>query len=343
MTIYLVTFMIASLLSFLDFFQQKRTHQIFSIFFAGFLILLVGLRYEVGADWYPYVDIIFPVYKNINFFDIFSFSDPGYGLINYIAQKFNFSIAFVNIVCASIFISGFYKFAKNFHSINGAFLIAIPYMIVVMSMNYTRQTTALGLVLFALSYLINNRIFASFLFIVLASTFHKSAFLFMPFALVYFRDSKFFIYLAILAIPFFAYSIAQLFFEALIDEYLGGDYGSSGSGIRLLINFLAGLTFFAIKSNFYFSRNEETIYNAIAALSIGIFVLSIFIPFTTFFDRIGLYFSIIQIIAFSNLMYLLRPRPVGFLILMPIYFFTLYFWLSNSAYAQSWIPYSFSL
>ena len=343
MTIYLLTFIFAGFLSFLDFFDLKKTIHFLTVSFLFFLILMIGLRYEVGADWYPYADIIFPSYRNITFLEIFQFSDPGYGLLNYIAQKFNFTIAFVNTICASIFIAGLFKFSKNFSRINGALLIAVPYMIIVMSMNYTRQSTALGLVLLSLSFLINRRIALSIFYLILASTFHKSALLFAPFLLVHFRESKFFIYLAFLSMPFFVYALIELFFSALVDEYLGGDYGSSGSAIRLFINFVAGIIFFFIKPYFDIQRREEIIYNAIAFLSILIFLLSIFIPYTTFFDRIGLYFSIIQLISFSNLIYLLRPKPIGFLIIMPAYFIILFYWLTNSVYAQSWIPYSFSL
>lgn len=343
MGIYITIFMIASFLSFLEFSPMEKFGKFLSVLFSIFLILFIGLRYEVGADWFPYADIIYPRYDNISFMKIFQFADPGYGFLNYLANKFDLSVAYVNLICALIFIAGFKKFTESFTKLNTAYLIALPYIIIVMSMNYSRQSTALGLVFFALFFLINHRILLFGIFIILAASFHKSSFLFMPFFLIHYRDSKFFVFMVILAMPFLAYAILNLFFEAMIAEYLGGDYGSSGATIRLFVNFLAGITYLLMKKNFYFSEREQILFNFLAIGSILIFLFHIALPFSTFFDRIGLYFSIIQVIAFANIIHLVRPRPLGYMVIMPAYFFMLYYWLSESTYAQSWIPYSFSL
>jgi len=62
-------------------------------------------------------------------------------------------------------------------------LAAIPYLVIVVAMGYTRQATAIGLLMYGLGYLLRGRVTTFLVLVALAGLFHKTAFVFAAFAL----------------------------------------------------------------------------------------------------------------------------------------------------------------
>ena len=121
------------------------------IFFACFVVvlsLIIGLRFEVGPDWFLYVSNM-EIYSEFSFANFFLVGDPGYALLNSIALDLNFGIWFPNLLCGIIFCYGLFVFCKKTPNPWLALTIAIPYAVMVMSMNYTRQAAAFGIYLLA--------------------------------------------------------------------------------------------------------------------------------------------------------------------------------------------------
>ena len=83
---------------------------------------------------------------------------------------------------AIIFFSGLIVFCRAQPLPFLAFTIAVPYMISVVSMGYTRQAIALGFVMPGLRYLSAGGIKRYLFCIAIASLFHKSAVILAPFA-----------------------------------------------------------------------------------------------------------------------------------------------------------------
>ena len=72
-----------------------------------------------------------------------------------------------------------------------ALAVAVPYILVVLSMGYTRQAAALGLICWALLAIQDRRSWLFLILIVVAATFHKSAVVAMPLYLFTLQRIKF--------------------------------------------------------------------------------------------------------------------------------------------------------
>ena len=145
----------------------------------GFLILLVlliGLRHETGGDWYSYVEKI-DVAKTEPLLDAIALSEPGYAIVSWISAQLFGSVHFANLVCALVFCWGLVRFANRIGNAQMVLLLAFPYLVVIVGMGYTRQAAAMGLIMIGIVSLLNERWRSFIVFVILASLFHKSAFL----------------------------------------------------------------------------------------------------------------------------------------------------------------------
>ena len=121
--------------------------------------------------------------------------------------------------------------------------IAIPYIINVVAMGYTRQSVAYAFLIFSIYALIKNKNFLFIILIITGSLFHKSLILF---SVLYFVNFKFnykkILILIILSIIVFSLAIYKIdTIQFYIYYYLGEDQHlvSSGTVFRYLINIIA--------------------------------------------------------------------------------------------------------
>ena len=169
MYLYWLIFSYLAFLSIIDINLEKKLNYILRSFFLIFLILFIGLRHKVGGDWDIYRN---DFYDNINYFNLLTFDyvrDFGYELFSYIFYKQQLGIYGLNLSLAIIFIYSINKFALHFKENYWLiFLIAFPYLIVIVGMGYTRQATAFAFILLSLSSINNKNIFSFFIFSILA-------------------------------------------------------------------------------------------------------------------------------------------------------------------------------
>jgi hypothetical protein len=76
------------------------------------LVLIVGLRHEVGADWGNYLGIL-DLATYVSLKEALAIGDPGYMLLNWVAAEFGLGVYFVNSVCAGLFAWGLVKFCRT--------------------------------------------------------------------------------------------------------------------------------------------------------------------------------------------------------------------------------------
>ena len=101
-------------------------------------LILVGLREKVGGDWINYLEAyrriedegLGPALRNRSI---------GYGLINWVTSLLGGGIYGVNLVCASVFLSGLLAFCLRQPLPCLAWLVATPYFIIVVAMGYTAE------------------------------------------------------------------------------------------------------------------------------------------------------------------------------------------------------------
>ena len=77
-----------------------------------FLILIIGLRHEVGGDWYPYLALVESA-DNKDFFEVITPIEPAFNLLNWIASYLGLGVYFVNFIFAVIFTWGLINFCRN--------------------------------------------------------------------------------------------------------------------------------------------------------------------------------------------------------------------------------------
>ena len=67
------------------------------------LTLIIGLRFEIGVDWYTYL-IHLEGADGRSLIESIQHADPAYALLNWIAAASGSGVWLVNLLCAAIFI-----------------------------------------------------------------------------------------------------------------------------------------------------------------------------------------------------------------------------------------------
>lgn len=308
------------------------------------LVVIIGGRYEVGGDWLHYLH----QYQEISskeFSEIFQdFSDPGFQIINWLSYVAGFGFIGVNVFSSVIFSLGLIFFCRNQNRPLLALAISIPYIVIVVSMGYTRQAVALGFIFFAIINLFKGNIKWSLFWVMFSVLFHKSAILMLP--IVFLAHSK-----NIFSLVFFfilglgiIYGLLLLeTYSRLIEFYTGSEYKSDGAIYRLSMNMLPSFLYLIFKRNLHISEVEEKFWTIIALISILFFGLLFIVEASTALDRVALYFLPIQIFFFANSNTLLRqdiiPQKFIDFLILSFYGLVLFIWINFSFYSRYWIPY----
>ncbi len=342
MEIYIYLYLILSLSLFFPLKTDRQVRNIFLILLISVFILFVGLRYKVGGDWGAY----FMHFDNLDMqpllYNLISW-DPGYVLVEYISKVFGLGIYGVNTISAILFFSGFIYFANAFNiKVRYAFLIAFPYLIMVVVNGYTRQGVALGLLMAMYGAFYKNKFFKSFLLYMLAVLFHKTAIIG---GIIYLYDKKIAIRWVLFIIPFvlIAYKFFENNFLVMSEYYFVEKMQSSGGIIRILVNVSAAILFFIFYRRWKLLYSDYRIWQLFSLITIFVFIFTIFTKATTVGDRILLYFYPLQIVVFERVISLIKDRHVKhiyFFILISLYWGILLVWLNFASNRFNWLPYN---
>ncbi len=302
-------------------------------------ILAIGFREEVGGDWYNYLRH-YHIAVEVPLNEVRS-SDPGYLLLNWIMAQWGWQIYGVNTVCGAIFIVGLFVYCRQLPAPWLGFAVAVPYLIIVMAMGYTRQSVALGLFFLALADIERGHALRYIAWIALGVTFHKSAVLLAPLGIFNYRRGWFW---RSLAIAIMAYGLWDLFLgehhELLWELYVDRQMQSEGARIRVMMNLVPSVLLLSYGKKW---RKLFPVYDIWFWLSIAALASVALVDFaTTAVDRISLYFTPLQIAVFARLPVLARdqfsPQTMRFGILAG-YALVLFVWLNYASHATYWLPY----
>lgn len=305
-----------------------------------FFVFAIGLRFEVGGDWASYL-MHLDIRSGVPLSAVLQGSDPGYYLINWFVAKAGGSIYWVNTACGMILMMGVVRFARAQPLPWLAFLVAVPYLIIVVGMGYTRQSAALGLLLIGLVSLGNAQMRWFVFWVMLGATFHKSAVLMLPVAALASTSSRvwslFWIALASLVGGYlFVFDSA----DRLWANYVEADYQSQGGLIRVLMNSVPAVLFFLFRRQLRLSEAEDMLWfwmSILALVCIPLVVLS-----STATDRVALYLIPIQLFVFARLPFVMsdpRHRALVVLGVVGYYMVVQAVWLFFASHAHVWLPY----
>ena len=147
------------------------------------LVLIIGLRHEVGGDWSIYLEML-ESYIDGSDDGQNGFQDPAYILLNILAARSGLGVYLINLLSAVFFSWGLYVFCRAQPRPWLALVVAVPYLITVVAMGYTRQSAAIGIAMLAIVALGQGRTWRFMLWIALAALFHKSAIVLVPMAVL---------------------------------------------------------------------------------------------------------------------------------------------------------------
>ena len=311
------------------------------------LTILIGFRFEVGGDWENYIRI-FSGSDSINDISDISLSgDPGYQLLNYLSATMGLGIYGVNLVCAFVFSSGLALFCRNLPRPLLALAVSIPYLVIVVSMGYSRQAVALGLAMIGLVFLGRGRRLSFIFWILIATTMHKSAILLLPIAVLASTKNKLLgiFWIAIVSLTFFIVFLADSV-AILYGNYTNFEDAASqsdGAFIRLAMNIVPSILFLFFYKRFRIPNIEKSLWKWFARISICLMILFFLIPASAAIDRVALYMIPLQLVVFSYLPDLFGNKNAihRWIIIIIISYYALvqFVWLNFATHAHYWLPY----
>jgi len=309
---------------------------------AAIVALLVGFRYQVGADWRTY-ELLFSYARLSSLERVLSLGDPGYQFLNWIIQNMGLRLWAVNLVCGSIFGWGLFHLCRIQPSPFTAMLVAVPYLVIVVAMGYTRQSVAIGILMVGLASLSRNGSLLRFAaYVAVAALFHKTAVVAFPLAALTGRRSPLINLLLVGSIGFFMY---DFFLEdslaTFIKNYVKAEYSSQGALVRVLMNLAPATLALTMASRLGVSDTERKLWRNFGLASFALLALVLISPSTTAVDRVALYILPIQIAVLSRVPGGLMNELIGKLVVIGYSLAVQFVWLTFAAHADYWIPYRF--
>ena len=313
------------------------------------LTLIIGLRHEVGGDWVSYLRYLEA--KSVYFDDpskAFSFKDPFYVILNWLSVRLGLGIYGVNISCAAIFTIGMLWLCKKSPRPWLALTIAIPYLVLVVSMGYTRQSVGIGILCIAYHQLSKNKVLSFIICTLFAAAFQTTSVIVLPLALPYLTSKKSalawvvrFGIFALAAIGLFRLVLLSSV-ERFIDVYFTSGVSSQGALVRITLCIIPSLIFLIFGKRVVIDKAENTIWRWISIFSLlcglGYFIL----PSSTVVDRMALYALPIQIYVASRIpdfkIFKLRPQVLNASVVL-FAILVQWVWLFYAANASKWLPY----
>lgn len=313
-----------------------------------FTAAFIGFRYEVGGDWYAYVEA-FELARYEDFASAVASSDPGYSIVNWLASRLGVGIWAVNLVCAAIFMWGLFRFARHQANPWLAVLVAVPYLIIVVAMGYTRQAVAIGIIMAGLVKLGERPSMVRFgLYVLSAALFHKTAIIVLPLVAFAAAQNKW-VMVGIGGVM--GAMLYYLLIAATIDQYLivyeVADYDSQGALIRVVMNLPPAAIFLLLSKRFQLPEFEMKLWRNFSLAAFSALALLMLMQSSTVIDRVALYLIPLQLFVFSRIPSLFDPkgRQSGPWTLAIVAYSALVqaVWLTGANHAEFWLPYRLNL
>ena len=307
----------------------------------GFSVVL-GFRHEVGADWFNYLAMFENTYW-LSFQEAIAGGDPGYFALNWSIAQLGGDVYLLNYVCALVLTCGTMAFCRKQPNPALALLAAVPYMLIVVGMGYTRQSVALGFALLGFAALGEARTRAFVIWVVFAALFHKSAVLLLPIAALAASRNRVTTGVLVLGATTMAYYLLlHDSSEALWANYVDQDLQSEGGAIRVTMNAIPAVLMLAFSSRLAPDPTERRLWLWMSVFALACVPLVVLA--STAVDRVALYLIPLQLFVFSRLPRLAKSTSTRTPLVLGIvlYYAAVQFvWLNYATHAEYWAPYHF--
>lgn len=323
---------------------QSRRRAMAGIYILAFATaLLMGLRFEIGADWFNYLEN-YDLVQLLDYGQALATFDFGYATLVFIAGRMDAGIWLVNLVCAIIMMLGVARFCVRQYNPALTFLVALPYLIIVVGMGYTRQGVAIGIILAGLADADRRSLGKLVMFVLAAALFHRTALLVLPLALAPLarRNLAQAIGGAIVSAILFALLLRQSA-DQLVNTYITNDYESSGAIVRVAMNLVPALLALLLRKRLGFTDYQRDMWSVFALVALATVPLVLATNFTTAIDRLALFLIPLQLAILPRLPYAFntnRYTNAQLLLAVTAYSAAVQLvWLGFAAHASYWVPY----
>jgi hypothetical protein len=306
------------------------------------MAVLIGLRYKVGGDWITY-EFIFRRAGPMEFSRALSIGDPGYQAVNWIAYRLGGGVWLVNSICAAVFVWGLIRLCRTQPAPWLAVLVAIPYVVIVMGMGYTRQAVALGVLMAGIAAFLRGASPIRFIFyVIVAALFHRTAVIALPVVALATQRNRIMNFLLVIASGIALYdAFLGNAMDDFVQNYIRAEYSSQGAAVRILMNVVAAAIFWTAGRRLGFDELESKVWRNFSIASVIAFVIFFIIPSSAAVDRISLYLVPLQIAVLCRLPAIFKARVAGTLSVAIYCFVVEFVWLNFAQFASLWIPYHF--
>lgn len=284
----------------------KQLFHILLIYFLLFIIILAGLRFEVGTDWFSYAEI---------FYGKKEVKEISTTLIKDISNSIGGFQSFIFLFFLIAFLIKIYAFRLLSSKISLALLVYLGFWFIVYDLNGIRQGVALSFTLLSLYYTIKRNLKSYLICCFIALTFHITAIAFLPFYWIskIKISAKIQIVILIIMVCFSLGGIAEksikLIFSAFGNGYLVDKAISYATSEAYNSNILFSFTsihrvaiFFLILFTTRYTDANEKLKNLIITSSlINICIYFSFCQFEIIATRLSLFYRIPECIFFSYL------------------------------------------
>ncbi|WP_027715123.1 EpsG family protein [Desulfuromonas sp. TF] len=324
--------------------MSRRSQQRGAWFWAvALLTLLIGYRIEVGGDWWNYLRN-FENMTDRSLVEALAMGDPGYRLLEWISHEAGWGILGVNLIGAILFSVGLAVFCRSLPRPWLALAIAVPYMVIVIAMGYTRQGIAIGLAMIGLVLLGHQSVRGFVFWVLFAAVFHKSAVLLLPIAALAATRRKIWTAVWISIVVVGAYlAMLEKSVDDLYTNYVLAGYQSQGALIRLVMNAMPAAILLIWRQRFQMTLSQMRLWVWCSIISLGLLGLYFASPSSTAIDRVALLMLPVQLAVFSHVPEVFgakRSSNILFVLAVLLYYALVQFvWLNYATHAYAWLPY----
>lgn len=304
--------------------------------------LMIGLRWKIGPDWADYLDI----FKYTQLFSLnmaIAHQDPGFMVLIWLLHRIGAPFWVLNMICGVVFIAGLTAFCRRQPNPWLAFLVAFPYLVIVVGMSGDRQSAALGFLFFGLNAFERARLISFVFFLVVAALFHGSVLLMLPVCLLAYTRNGLLQAALLIAAGVLGYYFFREVFSVYAHRYSMEKIQSTGVVYRLAMNALSAVLFLAFKRRFQLDEHQEKLWRNISLTTLALGLTLLVVPSSTAVDRFLLYLFPLQFFVLSRIPRILTAERqtagqltiavIGYAALVQIVF------LQLGTFSQYYVPY----
>ena len=354
MVAYWVVFSLAGLGALSPIQLSPRIRLLAFVGFSIVVVCLIGSREEIGGDWENYIE----KYKRISEEGLsraLKQRNLGYALISWLSAQLDLGIYGTNFIAGTIFTTSLGMFCWKQPLPWLAWLVSVPYLIIVVAMGYTAQSLAFGMALLAYIQLEKKCYFRFFIFILIGFFFHKSVFglLLLLFVepvknLLINRGAQLYkrnLIITCIGAVFMACLTWLLIgseLTNLISYYILRDQWSSGGVyFRLLMNLVPALLLLLFFRKFqakYMVSSHWYVFAVLCFVMFGLVSIG-----STAIDRFSVYITPLQIYVWSRIPFIWDSRVTMPAITLGVVIYSglaLGLWLNFANHRDDWVPYT---